>query len=132
MQTRASSRDKYALFAALIFVAMAVWAVVRLVQGREYMGYHYDRVIDSLLLAAWAAGAVAMLVRRPWMIYFAVIGIFATFAHAFVGSLSLGWGALPYFVAFLALMICLNRTFLLFRPGMERSTEQARTREART
>ena len=114
---RSVSRNTYALFCAVVFAAMAIYSGIRLLRGTQYAGYVHSAWIDALLTAAWTSAAVAVLVRRERSVYLILLGLFTTFTHAFLSALALGWGALPYFVAFAVLTLCLRKSRGLFHPA---------------
>jgi hypothetical protein len=117
MRKLSISRRSYARLAAAIFFLMAAYSGLRLILGSDYTGYTHDVIIDGLLVSVWTSAAIAMLVPRERSIYVGFLGLLATYTHAFLSALSLGWGALPYFVAFAVLIACLRNSYGLFHPG---------------
>lgn len=109
-------RKKYALIAACVFALLAASAVFFLTRSDPYPAFQYDHVFDATLLIIWSCAAAAMLLRQPWTVYFAALGVFATLVHGFAVGFSNGWLGLPYVVLFFVLVISWGKSFALFRP----------------
>lgn len=76
---------RYALVAAVLFAAQAIFAVVHLAVGATYPSFThgYSVVTDVVLAATWAAAAVASLAPLTWP---------APFLMMWGASVSMMWG----------------------------------------
>lgn len=109
--------EKFVRVGVLAFFAQAVFSLVHLASGKNYPGFEYwphTPIVDSLLTAAWIAGAVALIRRRSWMLSLGAVGTIASLAHGLYYSLSMPYVGIPFLIAAAVEVLCLRRVWFAF------------------
>jgi hypothetical protein len=101
--------------AALVFVALAAFAIVHRAVGGNYWGVTPagNVVVDVMLAVVWLAAAAAAVLRRGFPLYFlAMSGAAVALIHGLMFSVvSRGTGAgVPFLVAAVAITLLLTRS----------------------